>query len=138
MEPHELKRLWHIRGRIQDLERRLRELRQKSEVRPPGGSGVYTGPGDPVGDMAIQLAALEEQIAGEREKLIREERRLVEYIDGVDDLYIQRILWLRYVDGNSWAEVAYRMGGKNTPSGVRMAHNRWLQQEKARTSRAVT
>lgn len=129
METYELKRLWHIRGMIKDLERRLAELRRQSEVKSPGGSGVHTGPGDPVGRMGTELAAVREQITRAREQLIREERRLVEYINGVEDLYIQRILWLRYVDGNSWAEVAYRMGGKNTPSGVRKAHIRWLQQK---------
>lgn len=127
METYELKRLWHIRGMIRDLERRLAELRRQSEVKSPGGSGVHTGPGDPVGRMGTELAAVEEQIERAREQLLREERRLVEYINGVDDLYIRRILWLRYVDGESWAGVAYRMGGRNTPDGVRKAHIRWLR-----------
>lgn len=139
MEPHELKRLRNIREMIKNYNRRLAELRSASEVKSPGGgNGVHTGPGDPVGRIATEMAALEEAIREAKAAAVEEERRLIAYIGAVEDAQVQRILWHRYVEGCSWAAVAYRMGGRNTPDGVRMAHSRWLQQEKARRNRAIT
>lgn len=60
---------------------------------------------------------------------IAEYNRLNRYIATVDDSLMREILTLRFVEGLSWEDVAYNIGGKNTPDSVRKACNRFIQKK---------
>ncbi|WP_270248965.1 hypothetical protein [Ruthenibacterium lactatiformans] len=64
-----------------------------------------------------------------QEKCEIEYKRLTREIAEVDDSFMRQILTYRYVSGLSWGQVAACMGGKNTASGVRSAHDRFLQHQ---------
>ena len=49
-----------------------------------------------------------------------------EYIEGIEDSRIRRIMRYRYVDNLSWVQVAHRMGIKHTAESCRKAHDRYL------------
>ena len=50
-------------------------------------------------------------------------------IYAVKDSQVRLILFLRYVDGMSWRNIAARVGGGNTSDSVRMIHNRFLSKK---------
>lgn len=53
-----------------------------------------------------------------------------EYLEGIKDSRIRRIMRYRYIDDLSWVQVAHRMGGRHTADSCRMAHNVFLRDEK--------
>ncbi len=127
----ELSQFYHITREIADLRRRIRELELKAQPGAarmsgmPGGGGVA----DPTGDLAAELAEARARLSDELRQRRSERARLEWYIRGVPDAYIRRIMRFRYVDGLSWQAVAFRMGGRNTASGVRMAVFRYVEKE---------
>jgi hypothetical protein len=68
----------------------------------------------------------------ELEKRVRqyadERRRILAYINGVEDRLVRAILTLRIVNSMTWADVAEAIGGKNTEASVKMACYRFLRQ----------
>ena len=48
-------------------------------------------------------------------------------VDEIDDEYVRSIVTYRFIRGMSWRQVAFRMGGGITESGVRMAYNRYFE-----------
>lgn len=67
---------------------------------------------------------------GRAEKSVTEGIKAAEdYIQGVSDSRIRRLLRFRYLDGLGWTEVAIRMGGKHTADSCRMAVERFLREK---------
>lgn len=60
------------------------------------------------------------------EELLELMNRAEEYIAGISDSRIRRIMRYRYIDGLSWIQTAHRMGGNHTADGCRNAHDRYL------------
>lgn len=61
------------------------------------------------------------------EKCFIEYKRLLVFIETVDDSYMRMILTLRHVNGLNWRQIAFHIGGGNTEDGVKMAHHRYLK-----------
>ena len=66
------------------------------------------------------LATLEEEIL----ELLKQAE---EFVSGIDDSRMRRIITLRFVDNLSWNEVADRIGGGNTEGSVKMAFQRFME-----------
>ena len=49
-----------------------------------------------------------------------------EFIAGITDSRIRRIINLRFIEGLSWVDVAVLMGGGNNEDSVRMMFNRYM------------
>jgi hypothetical protein len=90
----------------------------------PHGTGVC----DKVADYATEIADLRALIDLNLKKCFYELNRLTRYINAVDDSVMRQILSLRHINGLSWGQIAFSLGGGNTPDGVRMAHKRFLEQ----------
>ena len=72
--------------------------------------------------LGIQKAQLERAEAAITENV----RAVEEYIQGITDSRMRRLLRYRYLDGFGWTEVAIRMGGRHTADSCRMAVERFL------------
>ena len=48
-------------------------------------------------------------------------------VDDIDDEYMRSIITYRFIKGMSWRQVAFRMGGGNTESAVKMAYKRFVE-----------
>lgn len=48
-------------------------------------------------------------------------------IAGIDDVQTKRIIFLRFIKGLSWEQVAIKIGGGNTADGVRKRATRYIQ-----------
>lgn len=97
-----------------------------------------------------RLAELEMAIAPEAE--LDETRRVIECkiteaeiskgrilreIMEIDDAFLRQIFVMRHVDLLSWAAIATRIGGDNTPDGVRMAHDRYIKAHNAKPTAQI-
>ena len=49
-----------------------------------------------------------------------------QFIKSVQDSHLRRIITYRVVEGLSWNEVAYKIGGGNTEDSVRKAFERFM------------
>ncbi len=57
----------------------------------------------------------------------REYRRLLKWVDSIEDAQTREIIVLRYVNGLSWQQVAASVGGGNTADSVRKVAARYLK-----------
>lgn len=53
-----------------------------------------------------------------------------EFVDNIDDEYIKSIVTYRFIEGMSWRQVAFKMGGGNTEDSVRKAYTRFFERIK--------
>ena len=60
------------------------------------------------------------------DKALSEIRQMV---DEIDDEYIKSIVTYRFINGLSWRQVAFRIGGGNTESAVKMAYKRYIDRQ---------
>lgn len=129
MTKKELSKLYWLNREIAEDKRRLAEL-EVAAVSPTAkitGLPHATGAHDKIGNMAILIAEQRSMIELKMQQSVIEYRRITRYIDSIDDVQMRMILSLRYVNGLSWQQVAYSVGGNNTADGVRKAHDRFLK-----------
>lgn len=50
-----------------------------------------------------------------------------EFVDSINDEFIKAIVTYRFIEGMSWRQVAFRMGGGNTEDSVRKAYSRYFE-----------
>lgn len=62
---------------------------------------------------------------------LTERNRLERYIADVPDSLTRQIMTLRFINGLSWWQVAYSIGGNNTGDSVRMNVKRYLDGEES-------
>ena len=131
MEKKELSRLHYLNKDIEREIKQLQELEQTgcSVTSKITGMPHMTGTADKVGEIASEIADLKRMIQAHLQQSMWEYLRICKYIDGIDDPMMRSIVYYRHVKSLSWAEIAMRIGGGNTPDGVRMAHDRYLARE---------
>lgn len=127
MTKERLAQLSWLKLEIEELNGRIRRIEHALSGRTARIDGMtwIGGQKDLVGDLVPQLGDLKNQLARSRETAMAEYGLLQAFIAQIDDSQIRLIFTLRYMDGLSWHQVAWRLGG-NTADSVRMIHNRYL------------
>ena len=129
----------------EDIQRRLRRTEARLKKIEEGGclvaDSVTCGKRGkkPLGTRVIcgipfpELKELKRRLAIQKAQLERAEAKVTEgvkaaeeFIQGVTDSRMRRLLRYRYLDGLGWTEVAIRMGGRHTADSSRMAVERFL------------
>lgn len=125
----ELSRYYKLRVRIEEDKAVLASLRRKAVPSTPSLSGMPHTPGvsDKVGDLAVEIADLEESIHYKEAMAEVEKRRLMELINTIDDSWMRTLFRLRFVRCLTWGEVAATVGGKNTEASVKTVCYRYLK-----------
>ena len=109
-------------------ETELERVRCKSLVGSPlPGNSHGSGVSDKVADRAERIIELENRIIAKRDEIQRLRDEAVEYIYSIPDSLTRQIIYYRCVSLMSWRRVAYEVGGNNTPDGVRMIYNRFME-----------
>lgn len=131
MTKKELSQLYWLNKEIKKEKERLAELEAAATNTASKISGLphVNGIADKTA-IAAQIADCKAIIEAKINLSVVEYNKLNRYIASIDDSYIRQILRQRYILGHSWTKVAMCLGGKNTPDGVRKAHNRFLSREK--------
>lgn len=66
------------------------------------------------------------RLAIRKTKITAERDAIENYIDNINDSLIRMAISLRYVNGLSWRQVAYSIGGGNTADSLKQACKRFL------------
>ena len=129
---------------VKDLRRRIRKLQDDIDklepvkdsvkgTRKDGTIGSITISGYPVPVYYRYKNQLEKRETALRKKeaeLLELVNTVEEYITGISDSKMRRILRYRYIDKLNWVQVAVRMGKKYTADGCRMLHNRFFEESR--------
>lgn len=79
-----------------------------------------------MGDLAVEIADMEERIRFLHEEIAQAEAAVTEFIKSIENDQTRTIFRLRFLRGLTWAEVAYIIGGRNTEDGVKSVCYRYL------------
>jgi hypothetical protein len=122
----ELSQCYYLNKEIEQLERELRELDGK-EYKPTNYSGMPHGSGisDDVSRLATQRAELHKLISLKLEECMIARTRIERYINGVEDSELRMILRLRHINGLSFQQIAFSIGGHDE-SAPRKKYNKFL------------
>lgn len=128
MTSRELSQLYWLNKEIEQEKKRLAELEAAATNTAAKITGMphVSGVSDKTA-IAAEIAESKAIIKAKTDLCIVEYNRLNRYIASIDDSLIRQIISLRYISGMTWVQVAMRVGGDNTPDGVRMAAKRYLQ-----------
>ena len=128
---------------VKDLRRRIEKLQDNIDklvpvkdsvkgTRKDGTIGSITVSGYPVPVYYRYKNQLEKREAALRKKeaeLLGLVNTVEEYITGINDSKMRRILRYRYIDNMSWTKIAFRMGKKYTAESCRKLHNRFFEKK---------
>lgn len=138
MTVKELNRFQKLKNAVESLKIQIREVEAKATNTASTLSDMphVIGKSDKVGDNAVILAELKKSLQRIKEKHEKELKRLLAYIEGVEDAQVQQIMLYRFVHGKTWVQVAFKIGGGNTADGIRMMVQHYLKKaEKTREPR---
>lgn len=121
----ELKEIYYLNKEVKMWQRELEKLQCKSLIKGQEITGLPFGSGgnkDKVGDMATDIADIEAIIRGKLAEIQVQRKKIIEYIDGIDDSLLRQIVFLRNVSCMTWRQVARELG--NTESCVKQMYSR--------------
>ena len=129
MNKKELSQLYYLNREIEQLKSRIEELEciAVSDTSRITGMPHVTGISDKVGRYAAEIADLKELLDLNLKKCFYELNRLNRYIEGIDDSQMRMIMTLRYVNGLSWRQIAFNIGGGNTEDSIKKLAYRYLK-----------
>lgn len=124
----ELRQIYYINREIIMWQRELDRLKCTSLVRSPIISDMPRG-GCPRGieDYAVDLVEYETIINGLLAKVQVQRKRIVEFINGIDDSLMKQIIFYRHISCMTWNEVAAEIGGGNTEESVKKIYQRYFK-----------
>ncbi len=124
----ELRQIFYINREIIMWQRKRDELRYASLVKSPTISDMPMG-GQRRGieDLAIEFVEYETIINGLLAKLQIQHKRIIEFINGIDDSLMRQIIFYRHISCMTWNEVANSIGGGNTEDSVKQAYSRFTR-----------
>ena len=132
----ELSQLYYLNREIERDKQRLEELKAKSCSLPgsnfsgiPGG-GSFSG--SSIDRYIAEIVDLEAIISAKITQCLHERNRLERYIADIPDSLTRQVFTLRFINGLTWLQVAYHVGGNNTADSVRMTCNRYIDKENAK------
>lgn len=133
-----LKEREDIRRRLRRTEARLEKIEKDGCLvadsvtcgkrgKKPLGTKVIRGiPFPELKELRRRLGIQKAQLRKAEAVITENVQAVEEYIQGVTDSRMRRLLRYRYLDGLGWTEVAIRMGGRHTADSCRMAVERFL------------
>ena len=126
MTLQELSKYYNIQMILRKDREALEGLRRRITPASPQLTGMPHTPGvqDKVGDLAVELADMDERIRRLEERAAEEKPKVEAYCKSIMDARMYLVFRLRFVRCYSWAEVAGVLGKGYTEDGVsRMAYN---------------
>lgn len=126
----ELSQLYYLNREIEMDQQRLEELRAKASA--PGSPNYDGMPKSPSYENRLEryiaeIVDLEAIISAKITQCIHERNRLERYIADIPDSLTRQVFTLRFINGLSWLQVAYSIGGNNTEQGVKMICYRYIK-----------
>lgn len=128
------KEVKEVRERIDKTERQIAKIEEEGNVidTVTGGSGNnqhFKIEGFPYPEYSRKktlLYARKATLSSLEIELLETLNKVEEFIAGVDDSRMRRIITLRFIENLSWNKVADRIGGGNTEGSIKMAFQRFM------------
>lgn len=110
-------------------QKELERLQCKSLVKSQEITGMPHVPGisDKVGDLVTTMADIEAIIKGLLARIQIERRKIMEYINSIDDSLLRQIMFLRNVSCMSWNQIASELGSNE--NCVKQIYSRHFRKE---------
>lgn len=129
----ELSQLYYLNKEIERDKKRLEELRAKScSLSSPAITGMPGGgsiSGSSIDRYIAEIVDLEAIISAKITQCLHERNRLERYIADISDSLTRQIFTQRFINGQTWLQVAHSVGGYNTADSVRMTCTRYINKE---------
>ena len=128
----ELSQLYYLNREIERDQERLEKLRASASA--PGAPNYDGMPKNPSFENRLEryiaeIVDLEAIIQAKITQCLHERARLERYIAERPDSLTRQIFQLRFINGLTWVQIAFSVGGGNTEEGVRKRVYRYLEQE---------
>ena len=127
----ELKQIYYINNEIKMWQKELDRLECKSLVKGqeitdmPRGSGTS----DKVADLAIEKADIKLIIEGKLKEIQLQRKRIIEYIDSIDDSLLRQIMFFRNISCMTWKQIASELGGYNSEECIKKIYQRHFRKD---------
>ena len=126
MTRHELGQYKALQSEIIMWRKRLYKLRQKSLVGPPKLSDMPKGgKGYTVEDYCAQLDFIERKISELMFKADEQSKKIMEFINNIDDSLVRCITYMKNIEGRSWLWIGYELG--KDPEVCRKKYEKYLR-----------
>ena len=130
MTKEELKQIFYLNKEIVMWQRELDRLQCQSLAKGQTLTGMpkgADGPTDSVGSVVAEIDDIQCVIKGKLIEIQLQRKKIIDYIDGIDDSLIRQIMFYRHISLLSWKEVAQNICGRNSGDGLRIMHDRYLE-----------
>lgn len=129
MKLSELNSLVYIEQEITEYKEKILELREMAESltttyssMPKGGTN-----GKKLENAVVAIVSYQTMLDKAVCEKIEQSEKIHSYILGIEDAQTRQIMYLRFVQGKTWGEIARKIGGNNSPSAVRMRAIRYIE-----------
>ena len=131
MTKEELKQINQLNREIKMWQKELNRLQCRSLIKGQEITGMpfVTGASDKVGDLVAQIADTEAVIRGILARVQIERRKILEYIDSIDDSIARQVIFLKCVSGLNWYQIARELGQGYTADAVKQIYYRRLKKD---------
>jgi predicted nuclease with TOPRIM domain len=125
----ELNHHFELRRLLKENQELIAALRASAE---PGAQALTGMPHssearDKVGDLAVEIADLEERIRFLTSEIKESENYLNQFFNTIENSQTRLIFQLRFLRGCTWHEVAAIVGGRNTEASIKSVCYRYLE-----------
>ena len=129
MTREELKQIYYINKEIKMWQRELDRLQCKSLIGSQRIDGMPKGSGtsDKVADLAIEKEEIREIINGKLTEIQVQRKRIMNYINGIEDSLLRQIMFLRNVSCMNWNQVARELN--STENCVKQIYSRHFRKD---------
>jgi len=133
----DLKQIYYLNKEVKMWQKELERLQCRSLAKGQEITGMPFGNGgntDKVGNMAVDMADIEAIIRGKLAEIQVQRKKIIEYIDGIEDSLLRQIVFLRNVSCMSWNQVAKELG--STENCVKQIYSRHFRKDGLDESKA--
>lgn len=128
----ELSQLYYLNREIERDQERLEKLRASASA--PGAPNYDDIPKSPSFENRLEryiaeIVDLEAIIQAKITQCLHERARLERYIAEIPDSLTRQIFQLRFINGLTWVQIAFSIGGNNTEASVKMVCYRYLKKD---------
>ena len=130
MTKEELKQIYYLNKEVKMWQKELERLQCMSLIKGQQITGMPHVPGvsDKVGDLATTMADIETIIRGKLAEIQMQRKRIIEYINSIDDSLLRQIIFLRNVSCMSWNQIANELGSNE--NCVKQIYSRHFRKNK--------
>ena len=131
MKIYDLQQLVYLEKLIQCEQDRLDELRDQAGLHSPGLSDMPKAPGakDKLGELVPKIVDQEAEIQANIKKYSDTRERILRFINHIQNPRIKLIIIKRFINQQSWPDIANDIGGKETEYTVKQCVYRYLEMD---------